>query len=229
MKEITAEQYRQLSGLGEEPSQEDLIRILYGKPKGKMTLKEVKELDFSEFKMPEIDVLPDLVIHEGVLYGKQDMSNLTFGLYIDLVERAKDLQENMILIMTMLWRPVTKVSYWNRIKAYLASKMLSSKSPWMRPRGLRLLAGVKYEIKDYDVMDCFGREDLFKTLPGSLAAYTTTFFLTTSQVLVVDSLRSLKANLEEQKNHLQESLRKISQDGDGSHMSGSSPEKEQSK
>ena len=229
MKEITAEQYRQLSALTGEPTQEDLIRILYGKPKGKMTLKEVDELDFSDFKMPEISVLPNIVLHEGVLYGKQDMSNLTFGLYIDLVEQAKDIQQNMILLMTMLWRPITKISYWNRTKAYLASRMLSSKWIKMRPRGLRLLASVNYEIKDYDVMDCFGREDLFKTLPGSLAAYTTTFFLTTSQVLVLDSLRSLKNNLEEQKTHLQESLRKISQDGDGSHMSGSSPEKEQSK
>ena len=229
MKEITAEQYRQLSALTGEPTQEDLIRILYGKPKGKMTLKEVDELDFSDFKMPEVSVLPNIVLHEGVLYGKQDMSNLTFGLYIDLVEQAKDIQQNMILLMTMLWRPITKISYWNRTKAYLASRMLSSKWIKMRPRGLRLLASVNYEIKDYDVMDCFGREDLFKTLPGSLAAYTTTFFLTTSQVLVVDSLRSLKSNLEEQKKHLQESLRKISQDGDGSHMSGSLPEKEQSK
>lgn len=229
MKEITAEQYRQLSALTGEPTQEDLIRILYGKPKGKMTLKEVDELDFSDFKMPEISVLPNIVLHEGVLYGKQDMSNLTFGLYIDLVEQAKDIQQNMILLMTMLWRPITRISYWNRTKAYLASKMLSSKWIKMRPRGLRLLASVNYEIRDYEVMDCFGREDLFKTLPGSLAAYTTTFFLTTSQVLVVDSLRSLKNNLEEQKKHLQESLRKISQDGDGSHMSGSSPEKEQSK
>ena len=229
MKEITAEQYRQLSALTGEPTQEDLIRILYGKPKGKMTLKEVDELDFSDFKMPEISVLPNIVLHEGVLYGKQDMSNLTFGLYIDLVEQAKDIQQNMILLMTMLWRPITKISYWNRTKAYLASRMLSSKWIKMMPRGLRLLASVNYEIKDYDVMDCFGREDLFKTLPGSLAAYTTTFFLTTSQVLVLDSLRSLKSNLEEQKKHLQESLRKISQDGVGSRMSGSSPEKEQSK
>ena len=229
MKEITAEQYRQLSALTGEPTQEDLIRILYGKPKGKMTLKEVDELDFSDFKMPEVSVLPNIVLHEGVLYGKQDMSNLTFGLYIDLVEQAKDIQQNMILLMTMLWRPITKISYWNRAKAYIASRMLTSKWIKMRPRGLRLLASVNYEIKDYDVMDCFGREDLFKTLPGSLAAYTTTFFLTTSQVLVVDSLRSLKNNLEEQKTHLQESLRKISQDGVGSHMSGSSPEKEQSK
>lgn len=229
MKEITAEQYRQLSALTGEPTQEDLIRILYGKPKGKMTLKEVDELDFSDFKMPEISVLPNIVLHEGVLYGKQDMSNLTFGLYIDLVEQAKDIQQNMILLMTMLWRPITRISYWNRTKAYLASKMLSSKWIKVRPRGLRLLASVNYEIRDYEVMDCFGREDLFKTLPGSLAAYTTTFFLTTSQVLVVDSLRSLKNNLEEQKKHLQESLRKISQDGDGSHMFGSSPEKEQSK
>ena len=229
MKEITAEQYRQLSALGESPSQEDLIRVLYGKPKGKMTLKEVGEIDFAQFRMPEATVLPDLVLHEGVLYGKQDLSNMTFGLYIDLVEQAKDIQSNLILLMTMLWRPITKISYWNRAKAYLASKMLTSKSKWARLRGLRLLAGVKYEIKDYDVMDCFGREDLFKTLPGTLAAYTTTFFLTTSQVLVVDSLRSLRANLEQQKTALQESLRKISQDGDGSPTSGSLQEKEQSK
>ena len=229
MKEISAEQYRQLSALGEQPTQEELIRVLYGKPKSKMTLKEVKELDFTDFKMPEAEGLTNIVLHNGVLYGKQDMSNLTFGLYIDLVEQAKNIQENMILIMTMLWRPITKISYWNRTKAYIASRMLTSKWSKMRLRGLSLLASVKYEIKDYEVMDCFNREDEFKTLPGSLAAYTTTFFLTTSQVLVLDSLRSLKSNLEEQKTHLQESLRKISQDGDGSPTSGSSPEKGQSK
>ena len=229
MKVITAEQYRLLSGLGEEPKEEDLIRILFGKPKSKMTIKEIKELDFTGFKMPEPEISPNLLLHNGVLYGRQNMSELTFGLYIDLVERAKDIQENLILIMTMLWRPVTKITYWNRTKAYVASKMLQSKWGKLRTKGLKLLNKVQYTIEDYDVMTCYNREDDFKTMDGSVAAYTTTFFLTTSQVLTIDSLRSLKKDLEEKAQVLQESLKKISADGDGSPTSGSLPGKEQSK
>lgn len=229
MQEITAEQYRQLTELQDGPTTEDLIRILYGKSKNKMTLQEVREVDFSNFEIPKTEIYPNIIEHNGVLYGKQDLGKMTFGLYIDLIEQAKDIQKNLILIMTMLWRPVTKISYWNRAKAYLASKMLTSRWSRTRLRGLRLLAGVKYEVKDYDVMDCFGREDEFKNLPGSLAAYTTTFFLTTSQVLTVDSLRSLKKNLEDQRTLLQESLQKTSQDGVGIPTSGSSQEKGQSK
>lgn len=227
--QVNAEQYRRLSGLGEEPTEDQIIFALLGKPKTKMTLKEIKELDLSKFEMPEVAAFPNLVFHNGKLYGRQDMQGMTFGLYIDLLEQAKDIQTNLILLMTMLWRPITKIDYWSRTKAYFASKALLSKSNRLRVWGLKLLASVKYEIEDYDTMTCMRREEEFKTMPGSLAAYTTTFFLITSEVLVVDSLKSLRDKMVIQQQALEESLKRISQDGDGSPISGSLQEKEQSK
>ncbi len=227
MKEITAEQYSLLSAIEGEPTEEQLIKIFFGKPKGQMTLKEIQSLDFSGFKMPEADIYTDLILHEGVLYGKQDMQELTFGLYIDLLEQAKNIQANMILIIAMLWRPVTKISYWNRAKAFVANKLLSTKSLKLRATGLKILSKVKYEILPYDVLECTRREDKFKSLPGSVAAYTATFFLITSQVLAAGSLRSLKSQLETTQLELTESLRKISRDGDGTLTSGSLQESEQ--
>jgi len=229
MQEITAEQYRLLSGIEGEPTEEQLIKILFGKPKGQMTLKEIQSLDFSGFKMPQPDIYTDLILHDGVLYGKQNMQELTFGLYIDLLDQAKNIQENMILIMAMLWRPVTKISYWNRTKAFVASKLLNTKSLKLRATGLKILSKVKYEILPYDVLECTRREDKFKSLPGSVAAYTTNFFLLTSNRLTVDSLRSLRKQLEMAQLELTESLRKTSQDGAGIPISGSLQEKEQSK
>jgi hypothetical protein len=88
---------------------------------------------------------------------------------------------------------------------------------------------VKYEIEDYDTMTCMRREEEFKTMPGSLAAYTTNFFLITSEVLVLDSLKSLRDKMIVQQQVLEESLKRISQDGDGFPISGSLQEKEQSK
>jgi hypothetical protein len=225
MKEITAEQYRLLSALEGQPTEEQLIKIFFGKSKGNMTLKEIQALDFSGFKMPTPDVYTDLILHDGVLYGKQDMQELTFGLYIDLVDQAKNIQENLILIMAMLWRPVSKITYWNRTKAYIAHKLLNTKSLKLRATGLKIMAKVKYEIIPYDVMECTRREDKFKSLPGSVAAYATTFFLITSQQLALNSLRSLKDNLENQRQALVESLQKISQDGAGTPTSGSLQEK----
>jgi hypothetical protein len=227
MKEVTAEQYRLLSAIEGKPTEEELIKIFFGKPKGQMTLKEIQALDFSGFRMPTPDSYTDLILHEGVLYGKQEMQEMTFGLYADLIDQAKNIQENLILIMAMLWRPVTKITYWNRAKAYTAHKLIKTKSLKLRAAGLRLLSGVKYEILPYDVMECTKREDLFKTLPGYVAAYTTTFFLITSQQLALDSLRSLKDRLESQRQALVESLQKISAGGDGSPTFGPLQGKEQ--
>jgi hypothetical protein len=225
--EVNAEQYRKLSGLGQEPTEEQIILALLGKPKGKLTLKEIDELDFTKFQMPEVAAFPNLIFHNGKLYGKQDLQDMTFGLYVDLVEQAKDIQTNMILLMAMLWRPVTKIGYWSRIKAYFAAKTLLSKSNKAKQWGVKLLASVKYQIEDYDTLACMKREDEFRTMPGSIAAYTTTFFLITSQVLVAGSLRSLKSQLETVQSELTESLKKISQDGDGTPTSGSLQEKGQ--
>jgi hypothetical protein len=225
--ELTAEQYRRLMGLGESPKEEDLIFALYGKPKGKMTLKEIDALDFSEFKMPEGPINPDFFVHEGVLYGRQNMTELTFGLYVDLMEQAKDINKNLIALISMLWRPVTKISFWNRTKAYIASKLLLSKWGRMRVWGFKMLADVNYTIEDYDPMVCTKREKSLESAPGSVAAYTTNFFLTTSEVLLLNSLRSLKDQLENQQKDLVESLQKISAGGDGSPTSGPLQEKEQ--
>lgn len=227
--EVNAEQYRRLLGLGETPTEDEIIFALLGKSKNKLTLKEIKELDLTKFQMPEVAVFPNLILHNGILYGKQDLQEMTFGLYIDLIHHAKDLQANLILLMTMLWRPITKADFWSRTKAYFASRALLSKSNLMRKWGAKALASVKYTIEDYDTMTCVKREEEFKTMPGSFAAYTTTFFLITSEVLILDSLKSLRDKMITQQETLEGSLRKIFPDGDGSPISGALQEKEQSK
>ena len=184
MQEITAEQYRLMSIYGEDITEDKLIKILFNKEKGQMTMKEIDGLD-------------------------------------------KDIQQNLILIMAMLWRPVAKISYWNRIKAHTASKMLKSKFKKAQVAGFKLLSAVKYEIIPYNVMETLKRTGTFETVPGSYAVYTTNFFLLTSNRLMADSLRSLKRQLETAQLELTESLRKISQDGDGILTSGFLQENEQ--
>lgn len=220
MKTINAEQYRLLSKLGDEPKEDDVIRILFGKSKNQMTLSEINKLDFSKFKMPEATLFPNLIKHKGVLYGKQDLQEMTFGFYVDLLEQAKNIDDNLIALMTLLWRPITKVSYWNRTKAFIAHKLLTTSVQVFRKWGLKLLANVKYEIEDYDPLKCSLREKDFQTMDGSIAAYTINFFLLTSQRLVIDSLRSLKEDLKKKGEALQESLKRISADGAGSPTSG---------
>ena len=228
MKEITAEQYRKLSVYWEDITEDILIRILLGKEKGEMTLKEIDEIDFTGFKMPTANLIPDLVYHDGVLYGKQNMEELTFGLYIDLMAQLEDIQKNLIKIMTMLWRPVAKISYANRVKAYLISKMLQSKSERLKTYAFRMLANLKFKIQDYDVVESFDRVKSFETLPASYAVYTTTFFLLTSNRLAEHSLKSLKEHLQTTQLELTESLKSLFQDGDGIPTFGSLPEKKQS-
>lgn len=227
MQEITAEQYRLMSIYGEDITEDKLIKILFNKEKGKMTMQEIDQLSFENFKMPEATLIPNLLKHKGVIYGKQDMEKMTFGFYADLLEQSKDIQQNLIRIMTMLWRPVAKISYWNRMKAHTASKMLKSRFKKVQVAGFKLLSSLEYEIIPYDVMETLKRMEDFETVSGSYAVYTTNFFLLTSNRLTVDSLRSLRRQLETVQLELTESLKKISPDGDGILTSGFLQEKEQ--
>lgn len=220
--QISAEQYRKLSALGPEPTEDQIILALLGKSKSKMTLKEIRHLDLSKWQMPEPTLFPNVVTHEGILYGKQDMQTMTFGLYIDLLEQAKDLQTNLIYLMCMLWRPITHVTMWQRVKAWFAMKGMLTKSSTLRRWGMKVLAGITYSIEDYDPVACMKRETTFQTLPGTFAAYTTTFFLITSEQLVQGSLRSLRDLVKAEHKALQESLKRISEAGDGFPTSGPS-------
>jgi len=211
MNNVTAEQYRKIISKGEDLREEDLYEIFLGKTKNSMTLKEINEISFVNFKLPEEIIWCDLVVHNKVLYGRRHPADFTFGEYLDLVEFAKDIPTNLINIMTILWRPVTKISFYNRTKAYLSYKFLISKFKWARVLGFKLLANVKYEIEDYNSLQSMKREDEFQTLPAEIAVYTTTFFLITSQQLLIDSLKSLKGEMDQIASHLtsREFLEKI--------------------
>jgi hypothetical protein len=95
----------------------------------------------------------------------------------------------------------------------------------LRQWGFRLLTGIEYEIEDYDAIKCIRREEDFQTMPGTVAAYTSSFFLLISQLLWIDSLKSLKENLETLKSQLNNkvSSEKISAVGDFIHTSGFLP------
>jgi hypothetical protein len=86
----------------------------------------------------------------------------------------------------------------------------------LRQWGFRLLTGIQYEIEDYDPVKCMKREEDFQTMPGAVAAFTSSFFLLISQMLWIDSLKSLKENLETLKSQLSNkvSSEKISAVGD---------------
>lgn len=222
-KHITAEQYRKLISHGENLTEDHLYEILLGKSKLKLTMKEIEDISFDDFKMPVNAVWCDLIYHEGILYGRKLPDEFTFGEYLDLTEMAKNLELNLISLLTLLWRPVTKISYWNRTKAYLAYKFLVSKWPKSRKLGFKILSGIEYEIEEYDAIKCIKREDTFKSLPAEVASYTTTFFLITSQQLLIGSLRSLQENLDQTLSQLSSrvSSEKISADGDSTPTSGS--------
>jgi hypothetical protein len=203
MQQITADHYRQILSYGADLNENHLFKILFNKPKEQMTLKEIQAIDFNTFNIPTGATWCDLVYFNGTLYGKTDVNELTFGEYLDLVDLAKDVNKNLIKMMTVLWRPVSNIGYYNRAKAFIANKLLVNKSKRLRPLGFKLLAGVKYKVEAYDTKLSFDREKQFKQMPAEVAAYTAHFFFLTSTLLLKDTLKFTKQTLQQMQSRLQ--------------------------
>ena len=116
---LTAEQYQRLIGLGEEPKSEDLVWAMTGKTKNQMTVKEVRN-----FKLGDLTPRLDPITHKfftvnGKTYAKQDMNDLPFGLFVDLTKEGENIKDNLLTIVSYLYRPVIGLTRWNRYKLNL--------------------------------------------------------------------------------------------------------------
>ena len=202
-KDLTAEQYRLLLALGPEPQTSEIISILEGVAPSDLKVKDVEKWSTVSFDdlipQQEVPFVKTFVL-DGVLYGQADMSELTMGEFTDLMEMGKDLQTNLISIMTILWRPVSDITSWNRAKIRFALALLKKSTKRRTSLALKVLDTVKYEITPYNAMESDLRYKRFKSAPSEIAHFTTLFIVAFLQTLSIDSLNStlemMKTSLE---------------------------------
>jgi len=201
---INAEQYSRLITLGEEPTAEDLVWAMTGKTKNQMTVKDVKSFSLGDLT-PRLDAITSKTFTvNGTTYAMQDITDLPFGLFVDLAKEGEDLKANLLSVMSYLYRPVINVSRWDRIKLMLIISLAPRvKGKWLLKKLLRLLQSINFQIEDYDPVRCDLRIKDMKQAPASAAHHITTFFLTLSKELqktthksLLQMLTSLKEEME---------------------------------
>lgn len=105
----------------------------------------------------------------GQSYGFQSLSKMTLAEWMDLDRRLKDPLANLEEILAILYRPITKHKFDNRVwKATSYIKRLVGK-----PEDLFKL----YEIDEYDTETREWRADIFQDLPIEYAMGCLSFFL----------------------------------------------------
>ncbi len=106
---------------------------------------------------------------KGVQYGFNNISKMTLGEYMDLDKRMEDPMENMEAILAILYRPITKHKFDDRVwKATSYIKQLVG-----APENLFKL----YDVEEYDTETREWRTEIFKDLPIEYALGCLSFFL----------------------------------------------------
>jgi hypothetical protein len=192
-KDLTAEQYRRLITLPEDYQAIDIIAALELTHPDKLpiqTIKAYKTQDLSPSLLPSSTNHPHLplIFHNGTLYGQVPMDTLTFGEFIDISEMGKDVQANLISLMTILWRPITKITLLNKAKITLAL-MLFRKG--LHSWAHRILNTTKYLTEEYDALKADTRHKEYKTFPAPIAHQTLVFIHHFSQLRQADILHSM--------------------------------------
>ena len=193
-KTMTAGQFQKLIQLGDETTDEDLIRICLGKNKRDMTAEELEDITLGELIPPPNPLLPLFFHHEGQLYGRLDPTKLTFGEYIDFMEFGKSPAENLLECMALVFRPV-KLNAINRVKLWATLKLFAVNTPKSIATATKLQDTIVYKIEKYDAGISLMRSTKFEALPSYLAQWTLSFFFLTSQVLLTGSLNSFLEGL----------------------------------
>lgn len=228
---LTISQYQRLLQMPEEPTNVDVVQALTGKPRNKLTIREIKNIQVQDLT-PKTDPsrLP-LFVHKGVLYGMQKTSNIPFGLFVDLLDLSSDVPKFLPELTSYLYRPVVKINFWNTVKLRVITRVAPRVKSVKQLRWLYTkLLNVQYEIEEYDPILCETRVNDIKEWPATIGHHTSAFFLILSKVLQIDSLNSSKRKLREMmktiNQHGVKALQSmISQDGDGTPLFGDFPGK----
>jgi hypothetical protein len=195
---LTVEQYSRMVTLGEAPKTDEVIWALTGKHKNDIKLSEVKTMHIGDLT-PKLDpFFTKFFTLNGVLYGFQDMNDLSFGLFADLTEEGKNVQENLATMVSYLYRPVTKMNRWNRFKLRVMEAIAKrTTTVWALKMVYKLLDSIKFEIEEYDPVKCDMRYKAIKQAPASAAHNVASFFLILSKELQTNSRRSMVMMLKE--------------------------------
>jgi len=223
-------QYQRLLTLGDKAKPEDLIWALTGKNKNEIPIKDLKSLSVGKLEPKGDPAQLRLVHHNGIVYGMQDMSTLSFGLFADIMELGKDLNKHLPDMVSYMYRPVTKISFWSTVKLRIIGQIGTKlKTKWGIALMYKWLTNMKYEIEEYDPAKCDARIKDIKEMPASIGHNVATFFLILSRQLQIDGLKSLRDQAKTMKEILatigkEGLLEQISPAGDGTQSSGDSQE-----
>lgn len=130
-----------------------------------LTIKEIEEKSkyLSELLMNKPIIDYRFLVYKGKLYGfEPKLDSLSFGQLIDLESLKIDIWNNMSNILKVFYRPVNKLSFWNKVKVLSYFKY-----------GKKLPTKLNYSIEKYT-----GQEENFDLdlIPIELIQSFTFFF-----------------------------------------------------
>ena len=203
---LTVGQYQRLIRLKENPKAHEVIEALTGKTKNQLTVKELESVKFGNLNPPENVDIANLVVHDGVAYGRVNMENLTYGEFVDLLEYGKDLNKHLVDVVALMWRPITKMDWKNEWKIKWGNALLKRGSV---KRALKQFASIQYELEPYDPVKCDLRHKAIMEFPANTAHWAVTFFLNFSKQLKIDSHKSLIQFLETSQKEMAKTIKEI--------------------
>lgn len=202
-KDLTVGQYQKLLKLGQEPKAADVIQILTGKTRSQLTLAEINSVEIGNLNPPETVEMTDIIYHDGVYYGRVNMNTLSFGEFVDLLDYGKNIQDNLLEIVALMWRPIESFPLKDRFKIRMSGFLMKRKK-WKK--GLQLLTQLNYKLEEYDTLKCDMRHKTIKAFPAATAHWAVSFFLNLYQTLKQDSLKSLMLQQQEMQKVLMKTL-----------------------
>jgi hypothetical protein len=199
-------QYQRLISLEENQDPIKVVEALTGKTKSQLTVKEIEAIKIGDMKPPEIVGLDKFFIIDGVAFGRVNMENLSYGEFVDLLEYAKDLNKNLIEVVSLMFRPITKFDTKGLVKTKMADFYIKKNKS---KRALKILDGIEYEIEVYDPLKCDLRHNVVKRLPAAAAHWCITFFLNFLKQHEIDSLKFSEREKLKFLKQMQEKLKEI--------------------
>jgi hypothetical protein len=140
-------------------------------------LRGLNHIQFGQLWMACLDILnvgeiyKERISLNGIEYGIIPIETISVGEFADIDAISSELKGNLHIIMSILYRPITKE-----------------------------LKGGRYEIEKYDYNECVRRSEEFKNMAVDLTKGATSFFLRFSQAssgIILQSLvKSLKKEME---------------------------------
>lgn len=203
---LTVGQYQKLIQLGENPQAHEVVEALTGKRRNEFTVKELQSIRFGNLNPPENIDICNLVVHNGVAYGRVNMETLSYGEFVDLLDYAKDMEKNLVDVVALLWRPIINFDWKTGLKIKYGNALLKAGSV---KRAMKQFASLKYELEPYDPIKCDLRHKEIKQFPANTAHWAVTFFLNFSKQLKVDSHKSLIQFLKQSQTEMKRALKEI--------------------